>query len=98
MTEADLLRKEGQLISDKQYVTTIRLVFISLIISGVITFAGAITAMATRIPNIVKLGLLLGVVGFILLLFSVVFAFKKALKIQLYRRYIANPEDFETEI
>lgn len=98
MTEADLLRKEGQLISEKQYKNTVTGIILSLTISGIIGVSGAIISMVTNAPRTAIVGLIICVIGFFLMILSGVFAFKNATKIQLYRRYKANPQDFERKI
>lgn len=98
LTEADLMRKEGLLFTKKQYNRCLCFIIVYSIVSGLVTFSGAITAIVTENPNIVITGLIIGIVGFIMQLISVIIAFKFSVKIQIYRHYKKYPEDFETII
>ncbi|MGI6280231.1 MAG: hypothetical protein ACOYJS_06715 [Acutalibacteraceae bacterium] len=98
MTEADLMRKEGQLFTEKQYRKCFSLIVISLVVSGLITLTGAIIAIATTVANIVIVGIVIGAIGFTMLMICLVFVFRYSAKIQLYRHYKKHPEDFEKEI
>ena len=98
MNEAELMRQRGQLFTEKQYKKCIRLIVVSLIVSGLISITGAIIAIATTKASNVIAGLVIAMVGFVLLIVSVIFSFKYSAKIQLYLHYKKHPEDFEKEI
>jgi predicted neutral ceramidase superfamily lipid hydrolase len=98
MTEADLLRKEGHLFTEKQYKTTLFMIFLSLIVSGTLIILGAILAIFAQVQSVFISGFIIGCVGFCLMMISMLFSFRKAYKIQLFRRYQKKPEDFEKEI
>lgn len=98
MNEADMMRKDGKLFTNKQYKKCLFVVISSLVISGIITFAGLIVALATNYSNIIIAGVIIGAVGFVLLMISLVFTLKQAGKIQLYRYYKKHSEDFNNDV
>ena len=89
---------KGYLFTEKQYKKCLSLIINSLVISGIITLAGFVIAILADNADVVITGIIVGIVGFILLMISVVYVFKNSAKLQLYRQFKKYPEDFENEI
>ena len=98
MNEEEWMKKQGRLLTKKQYLRLL------LSVTGFITgslltvIAGGIVAILARRESVFIIGFVIGVVGFILFLISLIFAFKNWSKIMLYRHYQKHTEDFNNDI
>lgn len=59
---------------------------------------GGVIAMLAQNESVFIVGFVIGVIGFILFLISLIVAFKNWPKIMLYRHYQKYPEDFDNDI
>jgi multisubunit Na+/H+ antiporter MnhB subunit len=86
------------LFTEKQYKKCWSLIITSLVISGIITFAGFLIMVLADNADVIITGLIVGIVGFILLMISGVYVFKNAARLDLYRHFKKHPEDFENDL
>lgn len=98
MKESDLMIRDGLLFTDEQYKKCFRFIIVSLVFSGAITLIGAFIAILATKGDIVVTGVIVGGLGFVLLMISLISALKKSSKIQLYRHFKKHPEDFDSQI
>ena len=98
MNEEEWMKKQGRLLTKKQYLRLL-LSVIGFITGSLLTvIAGGIVAILARRESVFIIGFVIGVVGFILILISLIFAFKNWSKIMLYRHYQKHTEDFNNDI
>ncbi|MBS1416524.1 MAG: hypothetical protein HPY94_05255 [Clostridia bacterium] len=99
MNEAEWMKKQGQLLTKKQYFKLLIFVigFIAISLISVIA-GGGVIAMLAQNESVFIVGFVIGVIGFILFLISLIVAFKNWPKIMLYRHYQKYPEDFDNDI
>ena len=88
---------KGYLFTKKQYKKSLCLIIGSLVIAGMITLSGFMIAILADNAVVVIAGIIVGIVGFVLLMISVVNVFKNSAKLQLFRQFKKHPEDFENE-
>ena len=88
----------GYLFTEKQYKKCLSLIITSLVISGIITLAGFGIAILADNADAVIAGIIVGISGFVLLMISVVYVFKNAARLDLYRHFKKHPEDFENDL
>ena len=98
MREEDMMRKDKQLFTEKQYKKCLFVVISILSLSSLIMLVGIIVTLVTDVPKTIITGVIIGAIGFVLLMVSVVITLRQAGKIQLYRHYKKHPEEFENEI
>ena len=98
MNEEEWMKKQGRLLTKKQYLRLL-LSVIGFITGSLLTvIAGGIVAILARRESVFIIGFVIGVVDFILFLISLIFAFKNWSKIMLYRHYQKHTEDFNNDI
>ena len=98
MNEAEWMKKQGQLLTKKQYLKLLIFVIGFIAISLISVIAGWVIAMLAQKESVFIVGFVIGAMGFILFLISLIVAFKNWPKIMLYRHYQKHPEDFGNDI
>lgn len=98
MNEAEWMKKQGQLLTKKQYLKLLIFVIGFIAISLISVIAGGVIAMLAQKESVFIVGFVIGAIGFILFLISLIVAFKNWPKIMLYRHYQKYPEDFDNDI
>lgn len=98
MNEAEWMKKQGQLLTKKQYLKLLIFVIGFIAISLISVIAGGVIAMLAQKESVFIVGFVIGAMGFILFLISLIVAFKNWPKIMLYRHYQKYPEDFDNDI
>ena len=92
------MKKQGQLLTKKQYLKLLIFVIGFIAISLISVIAGGVIAMLAQKESVFIVGFVIGAIGFILFLISLIVAFKNWPKIMLYRHYQKYPEDFDNDI
>lgn len=71
---------KGDLFTEKQYKKCLIIIINLLLISGIITLAGFGIAIIADNANAVIAGIIVSLVGFVLLMISIVYVFKNSVK------------------
>ena len=83
MNEAEWMKKQGRLLTKKQYLRLLLAVIGFITVSLLTVIAGGIVAILARRESVFIIGFVIGVVGFILFLISLILSYSLLRKIYL---------------
>lgn len=89
--------RNEKLFTQKEYKKCIKIFIGSLIFNFIIGFIGTFIMIFALTQIIMLLGIIIIIISIILFFFSALYGFMNSAKIQLYRNYKKNPQEFESK-